>query len=197
MKKTFAVIQIILALVLAALTIILYQNNRHLADRNNLQAIQDTLASYDAVLETQTHVYWGFYESLNTHRETLKSLHALNESLKPLTEVMLNMSEFSLFGKKPLESCRDFAVSLRETSENIGRSLQDTESALANFDNEAHQAILTAIDNSRNDLSILIDEVKFQMNMARMTANLLLAIGLIIALLFLLNGSLAFLPNRA
>ncbi len=196
MRMSLAIFQIALALALALLTFLLYWNNRHLTDPRHLKLLQDTLKSYDEVLETHAKVYWTFYESLHTHRKTIQSLSELNQALTPLAATMRELSELTIFGKKPLGSCREFANSLLQTSTNITASLNDTDLTLASFDGEAHQAILSAIDATRNDISAVSLELERQMVLFRRTTYMALAFGLLISALFLLNGLQALLPAK-
>ena len=195
MRLSLAICQLILAVALAVVSCLLYWNNRHLADSRHLQLIQDTLKSYDEVLETHAKVYWSFYESLHTHRKTIQSLSDLNQALTPLAATMRELADLSILGKKPLGSCRDFADSLLQTSKNINASLQDTDQTLAAFDGEAHQAILNAIDNTRSDIAAVSDELEHQKAVIRQTSLLMLAFGLILSALFLLGGLQAMSPT--
>ena len=183
-----AVLVLVLSLLLAVVVVAVYSNGRSLADSRRIASLAATLDSYCQVLQTQKAVYLGFYDSLPPYRKTLQNLTALSQALHPLAQATIKLSHFTLGEYRPFGRIEELGEKIQGSIEGISESLQATDKALGNFDEQAHVEVLTAIDRTTGDLQDLAQLLRTQSTATERSAWLLLAAGLLVACLFALLG---------
>ncbi|NLF94208.1 MAG: hypothetical protein GX564_10000 [Oligosphaeraceae bacterium] len=187
-RRVGAVLVLVLSLLLAGIVVAVFYNSRNLADSRRIASLAATLDAYCQVLQTQKMVYLGFYDSLPPYRKTLQNLTALSQALHPLAQATLKLSSFALGEYRPFGRLEELGEKIQGSIEGISESLQATDNALGNFDEQAHAEVLQAIDRTTGELQDLAQLLRAQATATERSAWLLLAGGLLVSCLFAVLG---------
>lgn len=182
---------VILALFLAAAAMYLYLLNRRAAKSDVFESSAALLNHYASVLQTQKQVYVGFYEVMPPLRDNIQSIGAFSLDIAKLADNLLSISKMQLplVDVAPFSSLATPAMRLKELADKNLETMTAADKALSAFDYDAHQQILSAIDNTILELQHNAIRLQEHGRQVLLTMRGLLCISLVMALLFFLNGS--------
>ncbi len=189
-RKIFAAAEVAASVGLLIIAVITYRSLADIYSETDAQKLARTTGTYAEVVKVQRENYASIYGNIPVYHELLVDCADNAESLEKLAENLVEISKLPLF-----KGLRNSSERLYRLAPTIRQSLLQTADTLQNYNQEKHETVLQAFDETIEILNETSGKFTEQHERSARLPILFLCSGILVAIGFFCHGILA-LPRQ-